>query len=189
MKTFPVNLVLQQMPILVVGGGAVAEEKVAKLLHFLPAITLVSPAINEYFEHIVNEGKVRYINDVYRKEYLEGQLLVVAATNDSAVHETIHEDTHQKGILLNTVDVPSLCDFIFPAMISGEHFVISISTNGKVAGYSRIVREELEQSIKAEDEVVEAIEKLRNYFKRKYHTVEERKGKLMKILRELEEQE
>jgi len=186
MKTFPINLVLKKLPILVIGGGTVAEEKIRKILPFKPRITVVSPKITVYLKKLITNKKIFHHHAIYKTNYLQRQQLVIAATNNKAINEQIFNDAQKQNLLVNTVDDPELCNFIFPAIITGDHFTLSIGTNGKAAGVSKKTREELEDYLRGEDQVLEVIEKIRKVFKKKYTTIEKRRDKLMHILKQIE---
>lgn len=186
MKTFPINLKLEGLRLLMVGGGAVALEKLEKILPYRPALTLVSPEVRPEVAHLIATHGLRYIQDVYRPEYLDGQQLVIGAANDREVNRQIHADTRARGLLLNAVDMPAYCDFILPAVVAGEHFSVAISTGGVAAGMARQVRLQLEESVRAEDGVLEVLDKIRTLLKRKLDTVEARKARMWEILGELE---
>lgn len=186
MKTFPINLRLEGMRVLMLGGGAIAHEKLEKLLPHRPRLTLVSPAVRDDVRALLAAHGHPWICDVYRPEYLAGQQLVIAATGDRELSRQVHADTRCSGTLLNAVDIPAYCDFIMPAVVAGDHFSIAICSGGMAAGMSRHVREELEAAVRGEDEILEVLEKIRALFKRKYATVAERREKMWQVLRELE---
>ncbi len=186
MKTFPVNLKLDGMKILMIGGGAVALEKLEKILPYGPEITLVSPEVRPEVTRLIVRHRLRYIPERYRPAHLEGQQLVIGAANDPEVNRQLHADTRDRGLLLNAVDMPAYCDFIVPAVVAGEHFSIAISTGGLAAGLARHTREQLESAVRAEDGVLEALDQLRALLKRRHATVEARKAFVWRVLRELE---
>lgn len=186
MKTFPINLRLEGMRVLMVGGGAVALEKLEKLLPHRPCLTLVSPEVCPEVATLIAAHGCRHIQDVYRPEHLEAQQLVIGATNDREVNRRLHADTRARGLLLNAVDMPAYCDFIMPAVVAGEHFSVAISTGGVAAGMARQVRLQLEESVRAEDGILEVLEKVRALLKRKFDTVAARKARMWQMLNELE---
>lgn len=186
MKTLPINLNLDGMAVLVIGGGTQALEKINKLLPYVPALTILSPALDPELRDLVAAGDIRYWQGPYQPEKLDGFRLVIAAVNDPAVSERIYSDTRSRPVLLNTVDDARFCDFIMPAVVQGEHFAISISTGGQAAGLSRQLRMQIEAAVAQEDELVGALGRIRELFKRKYDTFPERRKRLWAILDELE---
>ena len=103
---YPISLKCSQLEILLIGGGYVAEEK----LHFLTKsspdarVTLVAPLIREGTEALARACGARLIRARYHAGYLQDKHLVIAATDDAAVNETIYRDCRQRNILVNVAD-------------------------------------------------------------------------------------
>jgi siroheme synthase-like protein len=58
----------------------------------------------------------------------------------------VHEDARKAGVLVNVVDDPAHCDFIFPAVLRRDCLTAAISTDGKapfVSGHLRLVLESI----------------------------------------------
>jgi siroheme synthase-like protein len=56
----------------------------------------------------------------------------------------VHEDARGGGALVNVVDDPSHCDFIFPAVVRRDCLTAAIATDGKapfMSGHLRLVLE------------------------------------------------
>ncbi len=66
--------------------------------------------------------------------------LIVAATDDSSLHERVHFDALEHNIPINVVDTPSLCTFIFPAIVDRSPIVIGISSGGESPVLVRLLR-------------------------------------------------
>ena len=186
MKTLPISVNLEGMPVLVIGGGSQALEKIEKILPYGPALTVLSPELDPGLRALIAEHGIRYWEGRYAPEQLEGFRLVFAAVNDPAVSARIHADTRGRPLLLNAVDVPRYCDFMMPAVVQGERFSIAVSTGGEVAGFAKQLRQQLEGAVAREDELVEVLAKIRRIFKRKYDTFQDRRERLWEILNELE---
>ena len=76
---------------------------------------------------------------------LDEALLVVAATNNKEVNHRVYLDAKEKGIPVNIVDAPDLCDFIIPSKVERGDLLISISTNGKSPALSKKIRKKLQE--------------------------------------------
>ena len=186
MKTFPINVKLAGLPVLMVGGGAMAAEKLEKLMPHHPRLTLVSPQLDTQVEQLVAAHGIHCLREPYAAKHLKGHRLVYAAAEDLSVNRQVYADTRGMCMLVNAVDMPDCCDFIMPAVVSGEHFSIAISTGGTAAGYARQLREQLEAAVQQEDDIVKILEQIRAVFKRKVDTFAARRERLWEILRELE---
>ena len=114
----------------VVGGGRIAERKVAMLLKFNAKVKLISPKITKNLLNLLQSGKIEVVYREYRIGDLEGASLVFAATNINEINNEIKKEAGIKGILVNVVDDPAMCDFIVPSIVKKDPVVIAISTSG-----------------------------------------------------------
>jgi phosphoadenosine phosphosulfate reductase len=147
---FPIFLKLEQLNVLIVGGGKIGLEKLTAILKNSPStpVTLVSTTISP--EVRVLAGKyptVRLRERPYRTEDLNGQDLVIAATNDRMVSEQIKREAREKKILANVADTPDLCDFYLGSIVKKGDLKIAISTNGKSPTLAKRMREFFEGSL------------------------------------------
>jgi precorrin-2 dehydrogenase len=141
---------------LVVGGGAVALEKVRGLLECRARVTVVAPRI----EAELLDLPVRFVEGRYRTEDLEGHFLVVAATDDTELNRRVFADAEARGMLCNVVDVPELCSFILPAVHRADPIAVAISTGGASPALAQRLRDDVARLV-TEDHVALARE-LRN---------------------------
>jgi precorrin-2 dehydrogenase/sirohydrochlorin ferrochelatase len=188
-KTLPIHLNITGRNVLVIGSGEFAIEKIERLLPYGPDITVVSESPSDGLAALIESNGITQLPEPYRAEHLQGYKIVYSAVEDRAEAERIHRDTRESPVLLNTVDTPEFCDFIMPAVVQGEHFAISISTGGKAAGLSKQLREQLQDSLEQEDDVLELLEQVRAIFQGKYDSFGERRDHLRKILDELRQME
>ena len=129
----------------VVGGGKVAERKVASLLEFGSKVKVVSPRLTTALETLVDEKQILWVSRQYQWGDLENSYLVYVATNNPEVNRLCYEEAQQWEVPINVADMPHLCDFIVPASLQRGDLSIMISTNGKSPMLSRRIREELEK--------------------------------------------
>ncbi|HEV3347915.1 MAG TPA: bifunctional precorrin-2 dehydrogenase/sirohydrochlorin ferrochelatase [Methylomirabilota bacterium] len=141
---YPVFLDLADRPSLVVGGGPVAEGKVAGLLAAGARVTVVSPTVTAPLAGWAAEGRVTHRARAYRAEDLDGQQVAFVATDDAAVTRAVAADGRARGVWVNAADEPARCDFILPAVIRRGRLVVAISTGGASPAAARAIREELE---------------------------------------------
>lgn len=140
---YPVSLNVEGRPCVVVGGGAVAEQKVLGLLKAGARVTVISPRITRRLIELAAEGAVRIRPRPYRPGDLEGAFLAVAATEDRAVNRTVWEEAEQRGALLNAVDDMPHCHFIAPAIYRQGDLTVAVSTAGKSPALAVRVRDRI----------------------------------------------
>lgn len=125
----------------VVGGGKVAERKVASLLSTGADVTVISPVLTDTIEKHKKRGRIRHIKRDYKKGDLKNAFLVIAATSDERVNSKVSGDA---PFLVNVVDRPELANFIVPSVVSRGPMTIAISTSGASPAMAKAVRKELE---------------------------------------------
>ncbi len=147
---FPIFLKLENLRLLIVGGGFVGLEKLSGVLKNAPQtpILLVSPQIRE--EIVIFAQKHSNLILVYEKydiKFLENKDLVIVGTNDKAVNKQVREDCKAHKILVNVADTPDLCDFYLSSVVQKGDLKIAISTNGKSPTFAKRFREVLEEML------------------------------------------
>jgi len=144
-RCYPVSLNIENRLCLVVGGGQVAERKVRTLLECGAKVRLVSPAVTGGLRDLAGEGRVEYVEDVYRKEHLEGAFLVIGATGSDEVNARVSAESMEKGLLVNVVDDPPRGNFYVPAVVRRGPLQIAVSTDGNSPLMARKIKEQLEE--------------------------------------------
>ena len=71
------------------------------------------------------------------------------ATDIETVNLAVAADAEQRGILVNIVDNPKLCNVIFPAIIDRDPLLISVSSSGAAPVLARAIRSQLESTVPA----------------------------------------
>jgi len=158
LSLYPVNLILKDIPCLVVGGGILAERKVNSLLNADAKVTLISPFITNKLKALKKDNLILHSERNYRNGDLEGFFLVIAATDSASVNEEIYKEAKERGILINCVDIPEKCNFYLPSVIQRGDLQIAISSSGKVPYFTKKLREFLEN--KFDEEFIKKLEHL-----------------------------
>lgn len=145
MKYYPVCLDINGRNCLVVGGGGVGTRKVRGLLQSGAKVTVVSPDVSKALTILAVEKKIRLFERAYKTNDLEGQFLVIGATDNEVLNRQIYVDAEKRNMLCNIADRPQACNFILPAVIRRGDLSIGISTSGKSPAFARFLRLKLEQ--------------------------------------------
>ena len=127
-------LKLENMRVLVVGGGNVGLEKLNAIVHNSPAtqVRLVAVAINEQVRALAEKhSNIQLEEKEFEEEDLNDVHVVIVAVNDPAASKDISTLAKQKGKLVNVADKPELCDFYLSSIVQKGNLKIAISTNGK----------------------------------------------------------
>jgi uroporphyrin-III C-methyltransferase/precorrin-2 dehydrogenase/sirohydrochlorin ferrochelatase len=147
MTFYPVFLDLAGRPCVVVGGGAVAEQKVAGLIDAGARVTVVSPALTWKLEDLAATGAIGVRRRSYERGDLAGAWLAIAATDDRSANAAVWADAEEAGILLNAVDDLPHCSFIAPAVHRAGDIAVAVSTAGKSPALAVRLREQIRELI------------------------------------------
>lgn len=142
---FPLFLKLEGRQCLVAGAGNVAEQKLAGLLQAGADVHVVAPEAIDSIRTLAREGRVRWSRREFVALDLDGVALVVAATGNSGVNESIYREASERGVLCNAVDEPERCHFYYPSVVQRGDLQIAISTAGHSPALAQRIRQELEQ--------------------------------------------
>jgi len=148
---YPVNLIVDGRPCLVVGGGAVAARKVAGLRACGAEVHVVAPRVTET---VRSAAGVTWEERPYRASDLRGCRLVIAATDDPSVNATVYADAESAGIWVNGADDPEHCSFTLPSVLRRGGLMVTVSTGGRSPALAVWLRERLEEEIGPEYEVL-----------------------------------
>lgn len=138
---YSIALDLEDAPCLVVGGGIVAFRKIESLVTSGAKVKVVSPEVTPEIEGL--EG-VEIVRKEFHPDDLDGMFLVISATDDREVNESVAAAARQRSMLVNVVDVPEMCNFYVNAQVSRGDLTISVSTGGASPALAKRIRKELE---------------------------------------------
>jgi precorrin-2 dehydrogenase / sirohydrochlorin ferrochelatase len=116
--------------VLVIGDGAMADEKAAGL-------------------SASNAEVVRVATAEYDPSVLEGAILVIAVTDDLDLARRIFEDADKRAMLVNVADVPRYCNFILPAIARSGPITVAVSTSGASPALAKRLRSEISDHLGA----------------------------------------
>jgi len=162
---FPAFLKLENLRVLLVGGGNVGLEKLTAILRGSPetAVTIVSLTfLPELREVAARHPRLRLIERGWLETDLDAADIVFAATDDPALHRRIKAAARQRRLLVNVADTPDLCDFYLSSVVQKGQLKVAISTNGKSPTVAKRVRAMLEETLPEElDEVLQQMTVIR----------------------------
>lgn len=162
MKYYPVFLDLADKAVLLVGGGEIGLQKARGFLDCGARLLLVAPEVLPEVETLAREGKLRWERRGYATTDLDGVKLVIAATDDPALQKRIAAEARERGLWVNIVDVPPLCDFIAPALVQRGEVQVAVSTGGAAPALAKFIRQKLEGVLGPEvGQLVEIVRPLR----------------------------
>jgi precorrin-2 dehydrogenase/sirohydrochlorin ferrochelatase len=147
MKYYPVFLNLKGRPVLLAGAGPIALQKLGNLLQCQARVHVVAPEALPEIRRLARDGKIKWSRRSYRTADMKRMALALAATDDASLQKRIAREARARGIWVNIVDVPPLCDFIAPAIVGRGNIQIAISTGGAAPALARHLRQKVESII------------------------------------------
>ncbi len=150
---FPVFLKMERLHALIVGGGNVAQEKLAALLRNSPeaTITVVGIKIKDSIKELSQTyPKVVLKERAFRPLDLNGVNIALLATENRNINIGISQLAKSKNISVNVADTPDLCDFYLGSVVKKGQLKIGISTNGQSPTFAKRFRQVLEEVLPEE---------------------------------------
>ena len=164
---YPIMLDLRGRKCIVIGGGRIAHQKLTTLVHTGAGIELIAPEISPEVAKFEKQGLIHITRCKYHSKYINNAFMVIGATDNRKINETIYRDAQKRKILVNIVDTPELCVFQVPASVKQDDLIIAISTAGKSPAMAKKIRRELEETFGPEyGELLELIDQWRSRIKR-----------------------
>ena len=117
---YPIFLKLEELKLLLVGGGNVALEKLTSVLSNSPgtAVTIVAPMIRDEVKKFISSYPgCEIIERPFEETDLDDKGIVICATDNKELHKQIKSLANQRGLLVNVADTPELCDFYLGSIV------------------------------------------------------------------------
>ena len=121
MHSLPVFLRLADRPVMLLGEGESADAK----------------------RRLLIRAGARIVG-----EHDAAALAIVAIEDEDAARAAVAR-LKARGILVNAVDRPALCDFTLPAIVDRDPLLVAIGTGGASAGLAKAIRQRLEALLPA----------------------------------------
>ncbi|MFD2542403.1 bifunctional precorrin-2 dehydrogenase/sirohydrochlorin ferrochelatase [Lacinutrix gracilariae] len=146
---YPIFLKVEQLNVLIVGGGNVALEKLNFLLKSSPnaKVQMIAPFYRAETIALATEYGVEMLDGVYNDLHLSNKHIVIATTDNVDVNIEVYQDCKQRNILVNVADNPPYCDFYMGGIVTKGNVKIAISTNGKSPTTAKRLRQSFEDVI------------------------------------------
>lgn len=149
----PLSFDLEGRKIVLIGGGKAALEKFSQLKHTPCSLTVIAPELLPEIETEIVAPQTARIT-LERRRFtptdIENAFMVFSAVEDVQVAEEIFQLCRAQRILINSADDKARCDFFTTAAINRGPIQVSVSTQGRFAGVSAVLRRHLEKLLPAE---------------------------------------
>jgi uroporphyrin-III C-methyltransferase/precorrin-2 dehydrogenase/sirohydrochlorin ferrochelatase len=147
MSLLPIFLKLDGRRCLLVGAGTVALDKIGSLLKTGLKLRVVAPEARPEVSELAAEGRLEWIQRPFELSDLDGNYLVIAATDVPDVNAAVYRGAVERGILCNSVDDIPNCDFFFGSVVNRGELQIAISTAGESPAVAQRLRREIDAQL------------------------------------------
>ena len=165
----PVFLKLEEIDLLIVGGGYVGMEKLCAVLANSPQtkIKLVAREISDEIKFLAMDyPNIELIEKPYDIDDLNDVQIAICGIDDPEISSIVARDAKAKRVLINVADKPHLCDFYLSSVVKKGDLKIAISTNGKSPTVAKRIKEFLNDAIpETIDEILDNMTKIREKLK------------------------
>src|SRR5262249_10373240 len=149
---YPVNLLVRDRRVVVVGGGRIAARKVQPLLDGGARVEVVSPSAGPEIRAWADAGRLVLHERPFADAGLGGAGRAPTATDDAAVNGAVHRAGDARRVWVNSADDPANCSFTLMSVIRRGDLVVSVGTGGRSPALAAHLRRRLEEEIGPEYE-------------------------------------
>lgn len=181
-ELYPIFLKLNQLNVLIVGGGNVGLEKLSFMLKSSPNanVEVVATQFLPELEALAQKHpSVKLTPAKFKKKILKKRHLVIACTNDLEVNQRVYDLSRKRQLICNIADTPPLCDYYLGGIVTKGNVKIAISTNGKSPTAAKRLREFFEEVIP--EDINKMVENLNEYRKTLKGNFEEKVQRMNEI--------
>ena len=99
------------------------------------------------FNNCRHRAKSNGISRKFELSDLDGNFLVIAATDSPQVNAAVYQGCVERNIICNSVDDIPNCDFYFGSVVSRGDLQIAISTAGESPAFAQRLRREIDEQL------------------------------------------
>ena len=139
---YPVFLDLEDQPCVVFGGNGMAEEKARGLVEAGARLTVVSAELDPSFGPLIASAHCQWIARDYQPGDLRNCFLAVSA-GDRQYNAAIWAEGQRENVIVNCLDDPPHCRYIYPSIHRQGDLVVALSTTGRCPALAVRLRQRL----------------------------------------------
>lgn len=179
----PIMLDLRDRCCVLVGGGTVAERRVASLLPSGARIIVISPRLTPWLIQTWEQGQINWTPRCYQNGDLRGAWIVYAVADQSEVNDEVAAEARELGVMVNHAGEGRLSSFITPSSFRRGEFIVAVSTSGAAPGAAKQICDEIETRFGDEyEEYIHFLSQARSVIKDQVLDASRRRGLFKKLL-------
>lgn len=150
----PVNLLVADRSVVVVGAGRIAARKIEPLLDLGARVRVVAPQLGEEVRAWRDAGRLRVAERGFEPSDLDGSWLAITATDDPDVNRAVFEAGDARRVWVNSADDPENCSFTLVSVVRRGDIVVTIGTGGRSPALAAWLKARMETELGAEYETL-----------------------------------
>lgn len=143
--------------VVVAGGGAVAERRIARLIDAGADVTLVAPDATPALQARAATGDIVWHRRLAEPHDFNHARLALLCTPDCSVNATLARAARACGAWVNRADAPDDSDFLVPAVADLAPVQVAVLTGGLAPTVGRYLCKQIERSLAAETTALVAL--------------------------------
>ena len=146
---YPIFLKVDAIPCLVVGAGEIGAQKAEGLVAAGAALVVVGRDIGPRMQRLIDGASSPVVvhHRAFAPSDCTGMRVVISATGDPGVDETVYAAAKEANALVNVVDVKDRCDFYAGSQVQQGPLSILIGTEGNAPSVAQYTRKLLARAL------------------------------------------
>ena len=128
---WPVNLLVRDRLVVVVGAGRIAARKIEPLLELGARVVVIAPDVGPEVAAWRDSGRLVLHERGFRPSDLDDAWLAVTATPDGDVNGAVKRAGDERRVFVNSADDPAHCSFTLMSVVRQADIVVAIGTGGR----------------------------------------------------------
>jgi siroheme synthase-like protein len=151
---YPVNLLVRDRPVVVVGAGRIAARKIEPLLDAGAVVRVIAPTAGDEVRRWADAGRLVLVERGFEAGDLDGAWLAITATDDRSVNAAVQAAGEAGRVFVNSADDPVNCSFTLMSVVRRGDLVVCIGTGGRSPALAARLRRQLGEEIGPEYETL-----------------------------------
>ncbi len=128
---WPVNLLVRDRLVVVVGAGRIAARKIEPLLELGARVTVIAPEVGPDVRAWHDGRRLVLHERPFDPDDLDGAWLAVTATSDPVVNRAVSVAGEERRLFVNSADDPANCSFTLMSVVRRADIVVAVGTGGR----------------------------------------------------------
>jgi siroheme synthase-like protein len=151
---YPVNMLVRDRKVVVVGAGRIAARKIEPLLDAGARVEVVAPDASDEVRAWADAGRLVFHQRGFEAADVEDAWLALTATDDPSVNAAVHAAAEAARVWVNSADDPANCSFTLMSVVRRGDLVVSVGTGGRSPALAAHLRRRLGEEIGPEYETL-----------------------------------